>query len=130
VRRGRPSDARGNRLLFAGEPRALVGHLEEKQEGELLEVVLVGEAVVAEDVAVGPEFLDDPVGGVAHKASGCTERFQIARLGPRDADAVEGGVDFVNRNHGRRHNLDTERRTVLIVIDQDVIAQAFRALTR
>jgi hypothetical protein len=39
--------------------RALVGHLEEEQEGELLEVVLVAEAVVAEDVAVAPELLDD-----------------------------------------------------------------------
>ena len=43
----------------------LVGHLEEEQEGELLQVVLVGEPVVAEDVAVGPELLDQAI-GLAH----------------------------------------------------------------
>lgn len=40
----------------------LVGHLEEEQVGELLDVVAVGEAVVAEDVAVVPELLDDLLG--------------------------------------------------------------------
>jgi hypothetical protein len=38
---------------------ALVGHLEEEEVGQLLDVVAVGEAVVAQDVAVVPEFLDD-----------------------------------------------------------------------
>ena len=46
--------------------RLLVRHLQEEQEGELLDVVAVGEAVVAEDVAVVPELLDDLVGGIAH----------------------------------------------------------------
>ena len=39
--------------------RLLVGHLEEEQEGELLDVVAVGQAVVAQDVAVVPELVDD-----------------------------------------------------------------------
>jgi hypothetical protein len=34
-------------------------HLEEEQVGELLDVVAVGEAVVAEDIAVVPELLDN-----------------------------------------------------------------------
>ena len=38
---------------------ALVGHLEEQQIGELLDVVAVRHAVVAQNVAVVPEFLDD-----------------------------------------------------------------------
>ncbi len=40
-----------------------VGHLEEEQECELLDVVLIQEAVIAEDVAVVPEFLNDGVAG-------------------------------------------------------------------
>ena len=38
---------------------ALVGHLEEEQIGELLDVVAVVHAVVAQRVAEAPEFLDD-----------------------------------------------------------------------
>jgi len=37
----------------------ILGHLEEEQEGELLDVVVVGEAVIPEDGAVFPELLDD-----------------------------------------------------------------------
>jgi hypothetical protein len=36
----------------------LVGHLEEEEVGELLDVVAVGEAVVAEDVAIVPLLLN------------------------------------------------------------------------
>ena len=46
--------------------RLLVGHLEEQQVRQLLDVVAVGEAVVAEDVAVVPELLDDLLRLVAH----------------------------------------------------------------
>ncbi len=38
---------------------ALVGHLEKQQISELLDVVAIRHAVVAQDVAVIPEFLDD-----------------------------------------------------------------------
>ena len=51
-------------LLVVRRLGALVGHLEEQQIGELLDVVAVGHAVVAQDVAVVPEFLDD--GGCIH----------------------------------------------------------------
>ena len=62
VRTGRPSGSPpGSGCVLAGELGALVGHLEEEQEGELLQVVLVAEAVVAEDVAVAPELLDEAV---------------------------------------------------------------------
>jgi hypothetical protein len=39
----------------------LVGHLEEQQVSELLDVIAIRHAVVAEDVAVVPELLDDSV---------------------------------------------------------------------
>ena len=38
---------------------ALVGHLQEEQVGELLDVVAVIDAVVAQGVAEAPEFVDD-----------------------------------------------------------------------
>ena len=41
----------------------LVRHLEEQQEHQLGDVLAVGDAVVAQDVAEVPEFLDDVVGG-------------------------------------------------------------------
>src|SRR5207302_359200 len=37
----------------------LIGHLQEKQEGQLLDVVPVREAVIAENVAVIPELLNN-----------------------------------------------------------------------
>ena len=46
-------------LGLPSSARLLVGHLEEQQVGELLDVVAVGHAVVAQDVAVVPEPLDD-----------------------------------------------------------------------
>ena len=39
--------------------RLLVRHLQEEQERQLLDVVAIGEAVVAQDVAVVPELLND-----------------------------------------------------------------------
>ena len=51
---------------------ALVGHLQEQQIGELLDVVAVVDAVVAQGVAEAPEFLtmsdmDDPSDGLEYK---------------------------------------------------------------
>ncbi len=63
--------------------RLLVGHLEEEQIGELLDVVAVGEPVVAQHVAVFPELLNDlsrvpirrhgsvPVRAASAQAAGC-----------------------------------------------------------
>ena len=39
-----------------------MGELEEQQHAELLQVVAIGEAVVAQDSAVAPKLLDDAVG--------------------------------------------------------------------
>jgi len=62
-----PVEAGGDaRRLAVGWPGALVGHLEEEQVGELLQVVAVGHAVVAQEVAVVPEATDDGLSGRAH----------------------------------------------------------------
>ena len=50
--------------LAIGWPAALISHLQKQQIGELLDIVAVAHAVVAQDVAVIPEFLDD--GGRIH----------------------------------------------------------------
>jgi len=52
--------------LVVGCCGALVGHLEEQQIGELLHVVAIAHAVVAQHVAVVPELLDEGVGGGVH----------------------------------------------------------------
>ena len=46
-----------------GRLRVFVRHLEEDEVGELLEVVAVAHAVVAQRVAEAPDFGDDAVGG-------------------------------------------------------------------
>jgi hypothetical protein len=45
---------------------ALMRHLEEEQVSELLDVIAVGEAVIAEDVAVIPELVDESGRGGGH----------------------------------------------------------------
>ena len=45
--------------LVVGRLRALVGHLEEQQIRQLFDIVAVAHPVVAQDVAVVPEFLDN-----------------------------------------------------------------------
>lgn len=47
---------RNRRLLAPRRPALLVGHFEEKQERELLDVVAIGQAVIPQDVAVIPEL--------------------------------------------------------------------------
>jgi hypothetical protein len=64
--------------LLVRRARTLVGHLEEQQIGELLDVIAVAHAVVAQDVAVIPEFLDD--GGGVHLCP------MFAKLKPRQDD--------------------------------------------
>ena len=56
----RPVKAPGNLAgLVPGRLAALIGHLEEQQVGELLDLVAIAHAVVAQHVAVVPELLDD-----------------------------------------------------------------------
>ncbi len=49
--------------LRIGRLRPLIGHLEEQQIRQLLDVVAIAHPIVTQDVAVVPEFLDDLVGG-------------------------------------------------------------------
>ena len=44
---------------LAGHPAVLVVHLEEQQVSQLLDIVAVRHAVVAQDIAVVPQALDD-----------------------------------------------------------------------
>ncbi len=46
----------------------LLGHLQEQQVGQLLDVVAVRQAVIPQDVAVVPELVDDRL-GIAHDPS-------------------------------------------------------------
>ena len=63
-RAGCPSCSRRGWRWAAPEIALLLVHLEEEQVGELFDVVAVGDAVVAQDVAVVPEALDDGGGFV------------------------------------------------------------------
>jgi hypothetical protein len=56
---------RHDRRLTPRRLRPLVRHLEEQQERELLDVLEIRKPVVAQDVAVGPELVDD-LCGVGH----------------------------------------------------------------
>ena len=47
------------RRLVIGWLRALVGHLEEEQVGQLLHVVAIGHAIIAQQVTVIPQALDN-----------------------------------------------------------------------
>ena len=55
-----PAPALGDRCLGV----RLLGHLQEQQVGQFRDVLVVRDAVVAEDVAQVPELGDDVVGGV------------------------------------------------------------------
>jgi len=54
-------------LVFVGRAGALVVHFEEKKIGELLDVIAVGDSVVAEEVAIVPDFVDQVGGGGRHQ---------------------------------------------------------------
>ena len=82
---------------------ALVGHLEEQQVGQLLDVVAVVDAVVAEGVAEAPEFADD-IGHAATSSllSSSSSSVELAvehAVGPSPAASV--------REH--RHELEVVR---------------------
>ena len=60
--------SRDDRLAVVGRLGLLVRHLEEEQEGDLLDVSHVAQAVVPEDVGEVPGFADDLLGVGAHGA--------------------------------------------------------------
>ena len=56
----------GDRLLNGG-PALLVRHLEKEQKRQLLDIVAVRQPVIAQDVTIVPEFLNELVGLVGHE---------------------------------------------------------------
>ncbi len=66
VQAGQAAPAQLGRDAAEADQLLLLVHLEEQQVGELLDVVAVGHAVVAQDVAVVPQALDDGGGAVGH----------------------------------------------------------------
>ena len=57
---------RHRRVLIPGQLGLLMGELEEQQHAELVRVVAIEEAVVAQHGAIAPELLNDAVGFGAH----------------------------------------------------------------
>jgi hypothetical protein len=51
------------RIAVVGRLAVLIGHLQEQQIGELLQVVAVAHAIIAQGVAEVPDFVDDGGGG-------------------------------------------------------------------
>ncbi len=54
-----------------GRFAVLIGHFQEEQEGKLLEIVTVADAVVAQGIAEGPDLADDGGGVVGFGGHGC-----------------------------------------------------------
>jgi hypothetical protein len=68
----RPVLALGNgRRLVERRPRLLIRHFQEKEKGQLLDVIAVRQPFIPQDIAVIPKFLDEG-GGIAHA------RFELA----------------------------------------------------
>ena len=62
-----PVEAFGNgRPFVEWRPALLVRHLEKQQKRQLLDVIAIRQPVIAQDVAVVPEFLDELGGLVSH----------------------------------------------------------------
>jgi hypothetical protein len=54
------------RPLIKRSPALLIRHLEEEQKRQLLDVIAVRQPVIAQDVAVIPEFLNELVRLIGH----------------------------------------------------------------
>jgi hypothetical protein len=66
MRRASGRKERG-RDLVVGRAGTLVVHFEKQKIGELLDVVAVGDAVIAKQVAVVPDFVDEIGSGGRHR---------------------------------------------------------------
>ncbi len=64
---------------FVQKARVLVIYLEEEQIDELLHIVALGDAVIAQDVAVVPKALDDGGGLIAHGSGSQWRQFEERR---------------------------------------------------
>jgi len=84
----------------------LVRHFQEEQEGELFDVVTVREAVIAEEIAVVPEFLDDSVGGHKFCAAPNHPKTRTRRVMGTPATAL---VIFLHLSHRLRGGLTSRR---------------------
>ena len=89
LQQARPAIFRGNLAwLVVWRHRPLVRHLEEQQIRQLFDVVAVAHPVVAKDVAVVPEFLND-LRGLAHPLNSLQLlRPLVTQPGPRQAYKV------------------------------------------
>ena len=76
-------------LLVVGRAGPLVVHLEKEKIGELLDVVAVRDSVIAEEVAIVPDFVDEigsggghqaVSGGVATVSSGNTAKSRVLKV--------------------------------------------------
>ncbi len=79
-----PSETLGNgRGLVKRRPGLLIRHFEEQEKRQLLDVIAVGQAVIAQDIAIVPELLDELL-GVAHVSlAEIGGRFRFRRRGFR-----------------------------------------------
>jgi hypothetical protein len=73
-------------LAVVGRAGALVVHFEEEEISELLDIVAVGDSVIAEEVAVVPDFVDEITSGGRHRVRtsglfGARERTVCATAG-------------------------------------------------
>jgi hypothetical protein len=83
-------------------PALLVGHLEEEQKRELLDVVAVGETVIPQDVAIVPKFLDELVGMVVRHGNArplssqllLKDGYDVRNIFFLDPDFDNGGIDI------------------------------------
>jgi hypothetical protein len=73
-------------VVWRTGPRVI--HLQEQEIGELLDLFAVGDTVVAEQVAVVPDFVDEIGGGGRHRAWSSFE-FSVGR---GDAPGREGTI--------------------------------------
>ena len=64
-------------------------HLQEKQIGELLRVIAIGETIAAQDVAVVPKFLNDGGGRIGGSATGPTS---VAAATTTTTEEIPAGV--------------------------------------
>jgi len=89
-----PIDVLGNRRRFVERrPALLIRHLEEEQKRQLLDVVAIRQPVIAKDVAVVPEFLDQLVGLLGHAENTTGKAYSSALNGvvPHLRDLRIGG---------------------------------------
>ena len=89
------------RCLLPRRLRSLVRHLQEQKERQLLDLAAIREPVIAEDVAVIPELLNDLLGLVAHGLHGSEDESESTNHKGRKGHKGSG---FTLRDGGRNGN--------------------------